>query len=163
MLKRYLSPLVIFIALGLAASLLVVIFIIFWSTLPAQNAGQVPTVMLTVIAAPSATPAPIKPTLSLTPSVTPTLNLSPNAGGSIQVGAYVQIIGTGGDGLRLRKGPGTDYDPIFLGREAEVFLVKDGPKEGSGYTWYYLEAPYDTTRTGWAVANFLQIVASQTP
>ncbi|GAP14603.1 hypothetical protein LARV_02376 [Longilinea arvoryzae] len=162
MFKRFLSPLVFFVAMGLAVSLLAVIFIIFWSTLPAKSAVQAPTVVLTVIAAPTSTPIPLTPTVSLTPSVTPTLNLSPN-GGSIQVGAYVQITGTGGDGLRLRKGPGTDYEQIFLGREAEVFLVKDGPKEGSGYTWYYLEAPYDTNRSGWAVSDFLQVVASQAP
>lgn len=162
MLKRYLSPLVFFVALGLAFVLLAVILLLFWGTLPAQSNAQAPTVVLTVIAAPTSTPTPVTPTVSLTPSATPTLNLSPS-GDNIQIGAYVQITGTGGDGLRLRKGPGTDYEQIFLGREAEVFLVKDGPKEGSGYTWYYLEAPYDTTRSGWAVANFLQVVASQEP
>ncbi len=162
MLKRYLSPLVFFVAVGLAFVLLAVILLLFWGTLPAQSNAQAPTVVLTVIAAPTSTPTPVTPTVSLTPSATPTLNLSPS-GDNIQIGAYVQITGTGGDGLRLRKGPGTDYEQIFLGREAEVFLVKDGPKEGSGYTWYYLEAPYDTTRSGWAVANFLQVVASQEP
>lgn len=162
MLKRFLSPLVLLISIGLAILLLVVIFAIIWSTLPAQGATQMATPVLTVIAAPTATLTPVTPTLSLTPEVTATLNLSPN-GGSIQVGAYVQITNTGGDGLRLREGPGTDFEPIFLGREAEVFLVKEGPKDGSGYTWFFLEAPYDTNRSGWAVSTYLQVVASQVP
>lgn len=162
MVKRFFTPLVLLISIGLAVVLLTVILLIIWSTLPAHGTVQAPAVSLTIIPAPSTTPTPTSPALSLTPTVTPTYVLSPD-GGSIQVGAYVQISGTGGDGLRLRKGPGTDYDPIFLGREAEVFLVKDGPKEGSGYTWYYLVAPYDDTRSGWAVSSFLQVVASQEP
>lgn len=162
MYKRFFSPLVLIISIGLAVVLLAVVFVFLWSTLPAQSAVTAPTAILTVIPAPAATLTPTRPVVSLTPSVTPTLNLTVD-GGSIQVGAYVQISGTGGDGLRLREGPGTEYEPIFLGREAEVFKVTDGPKEGSGYTWYYLVAPYDTSRSGWAVANFLQVVASQQP
>lgn len=162
MIKRFVSPLVLLISIGLAVVLLAVIFIILWSSLPAQGAVAAPTAILTVIPAPTATQTPTAVVLSDTPAVTPTFNLSVD-GGSIQVGAYVQISGTGGDGLRLREGPGTEYEQIFLGREAEVFKVTDGPKEGSGYTWYYLVAPYDTTRSGWAAANFLQVVASQAP
>jgi hypothetical protein len=72
----------------------------------------------------------------------------------------VQISGTGGDGLKMRSGPGVSSDTIFLGMEAEVYLVKDGPKLADGYTWWYLQAPYDTTRTGWAASKYLTIVAS---
>lgn len=161
MLKRYLTPLVFILAIGLAVLLLAVCFAILWSTLPAPGAVPVSTPVMTLIAAPTSTQTPTVAPVSLTPTVTPTLDLSPDGG--IQVGAYVQITGTGGDGLRLREGPGTDFKQIFLGREAEIFLVKDGPREGSGYTWFYLVAPYDTSRSGWAVANFLQVVASQEP
>lgn len=160
--RRYLSPLVILVAIGLAVVLLAAIFFIIWSSLPAQPAQAAPTPVLTIIAAPTATLAPTISFESLTPTVTPTLNFSPGAGG-IQVGDYVQITGTGGDGLRLRQAPGTDADQLFLGREAEVFQVKDGPKDASGYTWFFLEAPYDVTRSGWAVADYLQVVASQEP
>jgi hypothetical protein len=70
----------------------------------------------------------------------------------------VQIIGTGGDGLRLRDQPGLDGKVLLLGSEAEVFRVQDGPREVDGYTWWYLVGPFDETRRGWAVANYLQIV-----
>jgi len=47
---------------------------------------------------------------------------------------------------------------LLLGSEAEVFRVQDGPREVDGYTWWYLVGPFDETRRGWAVANYLQIV-----
>lgn len=162
MLKRYLSPLVLVVSIGLATLLLAAIFAIIWSSLPQVDDQPVATPVLTVIPAPTTTLTPTVPPVSLTLSATPTLTVGENVGG-IQVGVYVQITGTGGDGLRLRAGPGTDNEPIFLGRDAEVFLVKDGPKEGSGYTWFFLEAPYDTTRSGWAAANYLQVIASTEP
>jgi len=83
--------------------------------------------------------------------------------GGIGVGMYVQITGTEGDGLRLRSGAGTTNPPRFLGREAEVFQVRDGPKDADGYTWWYLVTPYDESRSGWAAANFLAVVTEPTP
>lgn len=162
MIKRNFSPLVLVVSIGLAVVLLAAIFAIIWSSLPQGETPLMPTPALTVIPAPTATLAPTVSTISITPSATSTLTVG-GTGSEIQVGVYVQISGTGGDGLRLRAGPGTDNEPIFLGREAEVFLVKDGPKEGSGYTWFFLEAPYDTTRSGWAVSNYLQVIASIEP
>lgn len=162
MIKRNLSPLVLVVSIGLAVVLLGAIFAIIWSSLPQGEMQLMPTPVLTVIPAPTATLTPTVSLISLTPSTTPTLTVG-GTGSEIQVGVYVQITGTGGDGLRLRAGPGTDNEPIFLGREAEVFLVKDGPKEGSGYTWFFLVAPYDTTRSGWAAANYLQVIASIEP
>ncbi|HZD55175.1 MAG TPA: hypothetical protein VE136_00510, partial [Anaerolineales bacterium] len=78
--------------------------------------------------------------------------------GEVAIGAYVQITGTGGDGLRLRTGPGLSNEVRFLGLESEVFEVRDGPQEADGYTWWYLVAPFDETRNGWAVSGFLSVV-----
>ena len=44
--------------------------------------------------------------------------------------------------------------------EFGIFLVKNGPQQADGYTWWYLVAPYDSTRAGWAAANFLAVVPS---
>jgi hypothetical protein len=76
----------------------------------------------------------------------------------IGVGAYVQINGTGGDGLRLRSDPSLEGEVRFLALEAEVFQVQDGPQECSGYIWWFLVAPYDEKVRGWAVSNFLTVV-----
>jgi hypothetical protein len=46
--------------------------------------------------------------------------------------------------------------------EAEVFLVKDGPKQSDGFTWWFLEAPYDPDRSGWAASSYLVMVRNPT-
>lgn len=101
----------------------------------------------------------IKETPSTASTNTPVLTNPPAPlPGEIQINAYVQISGTEGDGLRLRKLPNLESDVMFLAMESEVFTVVEGPIESIQYTWWYLKAPYDSTRQGWAVSNFLEIV-----
>ncbi len=138
-----------------AAFLIVLTLVLIGWTRPrfAPNVGFVPA-DLTVIPAPTHTPnAPPTPTFD--PNVTPTL-----PAGQIEIGAYVQITGTQGEGLRLRAAPGLTSDQLFLGYDQEVYQVHDGPKQLDGYTWWYLVAPYDETRAGWAAADFLSVVPS---
>ncbi len=106
---------------------------------------------LTVIPAPTGTSS-APPTPTIDPFASPT----PPAG--LAIGNYVQITGTEGQGLRIRAQPGLDGAFQFLANDAEVFLVKDGPREVDGYTWWYLVAPYDDTRAGWAAADYLTYV-----
>jgi hypothetical protein len=115
------------------------------------------TPILNVIPAPTTTPpSPLaSPTLSLTPTqVVP----PPPISGTITIGAYVQITGTGGDGLRLRVDPGLDGTVRFMAIDSEVFQVLDGPLEIDGYIWWFLQAPYDVIVQGWAVSNYLILV-----
>ena len=70
----------------------------------------------------------------------------------------MQITGTEGAGLRIRSEPGQNSETVFLGEEEETFKVKDGPKQADGHTWWYVVAPYDETRAGWAAADFLAVV-----
>jgi hypothetical protein len=51
-------------------------------------------------------------------------------------------------------------ESAFLGFDSEVFIVQDGPVVLDGYVWWYLVAPYDETRTGWAAADFLSYIPS---
>jgi hypothetical protein len=60
--------------------------------------------------------------------------------------------------LRLRQGPGLEAEMQFLGLEGELFQVQDGPREVDGYTWWFVIGPYDETRQGWAVTDFLAVV-----
>ena len=116
---------------------------------PAGELGFVPA-DLTVIAPSTSTP---------TPAPTPAAVGTPSApAGVIAVGAYVQIKGTEGQGLRIRSAPGLNSDTVFRGEEAETFKVTDGPQQTDGHTWWHLVAPYDATRTGWAAADFLAVV-----
>lgn len=119
---------------------------------PAPSAPQNNAVaQLTIIPAPTATPTRPRVFATSTPTKPPVV-------GGISVGSYVQISGTGGAGLRLRSGPGTSAAMRFVAMDAEVFQVKDGPKDSDGYTWWYLEASYDPSRAGWAAANYLKLV-----
>lgn len=118
---------------------------------PSEQAGFVPA-DLTIIAPPTSTPTPAP---TSTPAGTATI-----PAGQIGVGGYVQITGTQGAGLRIRSAPGQSSDTVFLGEELETFQVKDGPKQADGYTWWYIVAPYDSQRAGWAAADFLAAVAT---
>ncbi|HBG74083.1 MAG: hypothetical protein A2X25_08195 [Chloroflexi bacterium GWB2_49_20] len=120
---------------------------------PAQPASA-----LTVIPAPTSTPRFVTPSpVPISPTPPPTNTPLP---GTIALNTYVQITGTGGDGLRLRVSPALSSDPLFLGYDSEVFLVTGGPSQEDGYTWWFLTAPYDQTRSGWAVVNYLTYVPS---
>ncbi len=111
-----------------------------------------PQSALTVIPAPTPTPTRPRPVETPTPTNAPSID-------GISIGSYVQITGTEGEGLRLRSGAGTENPPRFLGMDAEVFRVKDGPKMADGFTWWFLEAPYDPGRSGWAASKYLQVVS----
>ncbi len=121
---------------------------------PSDSPVGVETVMLEVIYAPTETPVPPTP-FPVTPTVA--LDIPPPTSG-ISIDGYVQVSGTGGDGLRIRQGPGLDHDPLFVGLESEVFQVIEGPQEADGYSWWHLAAPYDETIHGWAVSNYLEVV-----
>lgn len=131
--------------------ILITVIAIGWTTpLRSPDVGFAPA-DLTVISAPTATPnvtatATIDP---FAPSPTPT---------GIAIGGYAQITGTEGEGLRIRSSPGLTGEPVFLGFDTEVFLVQDGPREADGYVWWYLVAPYDDNRSGWAAADFLTYI-----
>jgi hypothetical protein len=109
---------------------------------------------VTVIAAPTMTPVITLVVPENPQSLTPT----PPAEGEVGVGVYAQIYNTGGEGLRLRAEPGKSGTPLFLGMDSEVFLVKDGPREADNYIWWFLEAPYDKNRSGWAVQDYLRVI-----
>jgi hypothetical protein len=151
----FFNPWIIFGSLFFGMALLVGTFALLVFTRPSPvTAGLPPTAIITVIAVPTATPPPPTPTPAVPETPTPTEGPLPEPG-AVSLGGFVQITGTGGDGLRLRVEPGLDNDVRLLGLEAEVFQVKDGPQEIDGFTWWYLVAPFDETRNGWAVANYL--------
>jgi len=129
--------------------------VLLWSRLTSSPAAPStailaiqPAVFLTSTSTGSALPSPNS--LEATPVITP--------GGELVIGAYVQVAGTGGDGLRLRDQPGLNGKILLVASEAEVFEVDDGPIEMDGYTWWHLKGPFDPARQGWAVASFLGIV-----
>ncbi len=120
-----------------------------------------PTAIVEIIPAPTLTP-----TLQPTSSPIPDEGVTQSSDGDhfaelIQLGDSVQIYGTQGDGLRLRAKPGLEGEILFLAYEGEIFVVKDGPQQASGYIWWFLVAPYDENVKGWAVENYLKALENQ--
>jgi hypothetical protein len=143
-------------AIGVAMILCVLLMVIMWVA-PDASSDRYPTAVIVVIPAPTYTP-----TLPPSPSqVVGGEEESPETsrvGADISLGAFVEISGTQGDGLRLRSTPGLDGEIQFLAYESEVFRVDDGPKEADGYIWWFLVAPYDESVRGWAAENYLTVV-----
>jgi hypothetical protein len=146
-------------ALAFAALLLcgTLVFILLARPFAAQPDLVPASAALTLIPAPTSTPRDLAPTQT---SETPISDPSPTPmPGEIAIGLYVQITGTGGDGLRLRPEPGLGSQPIALGYDTEIFQVVDGPRQLDGRTWWLLVSPYDAARSGWAVSDYLTIIS----
>jgi hypothetical protein len=141
-----------FLMLGATVILIIIL-------LPPSNAIFQPTPVIVVISAPTATPTqnPL-----LLPTSTP-LGAGEQSVGGLFVGMYVQISGTGVEGLRFHASPGINSAALFFGAESEVFLITKGPQSADGYTWWFLTAPYDQNRSGWAVMEYLTPVPTPSP
>lgn len=142
---------------GIIIGLICLVVAVLAIYLITPTAHQFPFVTpeITVIAAPSLAPIS-EATVSPAPEILATFaDIPPDPGSAIQVGMTVYISGTGGDGLRIRQDPGVNSTPLFLGADNEEFMVKAGPETADGLTWWYIEAPFDSKRQGWAAANYL--------
>jgi len=130
---------------------------ILWTS-KAKSITQVPaTAILNIIEAPTETP--LSPITTQTPTPSPTTSQQvPPPSGDIAIGNYVQVSGTGGDGLRLHNTAGVSSKVNHIAIEAELFLVKDGPVDADGYTWWELQDPYTDSVVGWGVGNYLIVV-----
>lgn len=141
------------LAIGLILTCITLLYIV--TARPALPDPAAGVRALTRISAPTSTAYVFTATAELvewTPTPQPSATSAP---GQIGVGGYVQISGTGGDGLRLRTHPGLDAPLLFLGYDTEIFQVTDGPVERDGRIWWALVSPYDPTRAGWAVQDYL--------
>ena len=156
-LKALLNPVTLVTALILLIGLVLGgLAVVFLARSPEPSTIAMPAI--TMIPAPSLTPRPVQP--SATPALTATtVFFLPE--GVIGVGAYIQVGGTQGAGLRMRAQPGLDGEVKFTALDSEVFLVIDGPVEEDGYQWWQLEAPYDATRSGWSAGDFLRPIEEE--
>jgi hypothetical protein len=141
------------VVIGLICIILVVIVLVFVT--PRNRQFSIVTPEITIIEAPALPPVVDSTPTQAAEAIATESNLPPDPGSAIQVGMTVHISGTGGDGLRIRQEPGVNSTPLFLGADNEEFLVKAGPELVDNLTWWYLEAPFDDKRQGWAAANYL--------
>jgi hypothetical protein len=143
------SPLVLIGAFFIALLLFSATFLFLSWSRPGPIPDPPGTAVMRIIAAPTETPVPATPTSDIFPT-------QAQVESRITVGGMVKVVGTGGDGLRLRYSPGLDNQVRLLAAEGENFQIADGPQQVDNYTWWYLENPLDRTRRGWAVADFLE-------
>lgn len=153
--KDIINPWVIAGSVLFASLLLVISFLAAGQLTESDRALYSGEAVLTIIPVPTYTPTPL-PTQTESPVVTPTIEQAVG----IDVGGYVQITGTDGEGLRLRRDPSLVGEIVHVGLEGEIFLVIEGPEEKDGYLWWQLEAPLNENRRGWAVSNFLEFAQS---
>lgn len=155
-LRPYINRWTILGALIFAGILLLATLIVIGWTSPrfSPEVGFAPA-DLTMIPAPTHTP-----NVTVVPTNDPLIATPTLDANTIGINGYVQISGTEGEGLRIRSTAGLNGETVFRGEEAEVFVVRDGPQTADGYIWWYLVAPYDETRAGWAAADFLAVVPS---
>ncbi len=151
--KDILNPWTIAGAILTASVLLLISFFASGSIFQVSQSSYAGDAVITVIPLPTYTNTPLPPE----PTITPASETSVG----IQIGANVQIFGTEGEGLRLRREPSLNGEIVYLGLEGEIFLVRAGPEDRDGYIWWQLTAPLNDSRTGWAVSNFLQPVQGQ--
>jgi hypothetical protein len=156
-LRNMLNIKIIIMAIVFAIGVFMVLVTVLWSA-KAKSITQLPaTAIFHSIEAPTETP--LAPITTPTPVPTPTSSQQvPPPSSNIAIGDYVQVIGTGGDGLRLHKEAGVSSVVRYIAIEAEVFMVKDGPIDTDGYIWWLLQDPYTENAGGWGVGNYLVIV-----
>jgi hypothetical protein len=150
--KKNWLPLILGFVTTILILFAVFILLIF---LPKKQSEENKIALITVIPALTSTPV-VGLTIVPTSTVEKTEVIESNY--KFQLGEFVQITGTSGEGLRLRSEPGRSFSVKFIGMDSEVFEVIDGPVESDGFIWWYLEAPYDKTRNGWSVDEYLQKV-----
>ena len=122
---------------------------------PAPAETPLPALATSVDITPTPTLEPATPTPEPTPTLeppTPTPTPPPNV---LQVGAEATV--NADAGLRVRSGPGTNFDPVIMLPAGTVVLIIDGPQRADTYTWWQIrfKSPEDEEMEGWVAGDFL--------
>lgn len=134
---------------GVCAAVILIIFLVGQNKNPQY---EYVTPIVQVITAPTLTQVPTAP------SQQPTTELVLPGSMSLAPGTIVEITGTEGAGLRVRQDAGTSADALFLARDGERYVIKEGPKHVDDIFWYRIENTEDSTKKGWAAADYLKAV-----
>jgi hypothetical protein len=155
--RSWVNVKVVFGGIIFAVCVFAILLGVLWSA-RAQNIRIAPsTALLNVIEVPTSTP-PIPVSTPMPTQVPTSKQQEPLPMGVIKIGDYVQVTGTGGDGLRLHETAGVAGKVNYVSIDTEVFKVKDGPVDADGYVWWELQDPYTDNVVGWGVANYLAVV-----
>ncbi len=125
---------------------------------PSAIPGLAPTQPIAAATEVVVTPT-IPPVVTLEPTPTPTITPTPIpvAPEALEPGVYARIIGTEGNGVSVRAGPGTNNARLTIAAEDSLVLILDGPREDENqqdYVWWFVRAEDDVE--GWTVQDFLE-------
>lgn len=154
---KFLNYKVLLAAIVFGLGMVAVLVVILYSARAPQTSQTPATAIVKIISAPTQTP----PGIIFTPTPTPAptvVQSTPTPSGDIAMGLYVQVSGTGGDGLRLHNAANVASKVNYVAIDAEVFIVMAGPVEADGYIWWELQDPVTKNAIGWGVANYLSVV-----
>lgn len=156
-LKKSINLKVLLGAIFFATCVFALLLVILWSS-KANSSTQVPsTALLRIIEASTETPPAPAITITPTTDIIATRQ-SPQPDRVIKIGDFVQVSGTGGDGLRLHESAGVSSKVVYVAIDSEVFLVEDGPTYADDYSWWLLQDPFTDNTVGWGVANYLVVI-----
>ncbi|MCO6450516.1 MAG: SH3 domain-containing protein [Caldilineales bacterium] len=144
-----------FLAILLTAALFYVVFNSIGNQAAAEPTPLPPTPIPTVSVA-SPTPEPPTPTPEpATPTAEPATPTPEAALGVLKVGGVATV--NADAGLRVRSGPGTNYDPVTTLPPGTVVDVIGGPERADSYTWWQIRfALADGGQgDGWVAGDFL--------
>lgn len=104
---------------------------------------------------PTPTLEPATPTPEPTPIPEPPTPVPTPAPNVLQVGAEATV--NADAGLRVRSGPGTNFDPVIMLPAGTVVQVIDGPQRADTYTWWQIrfQSPEGEELEGWVAGDFL--------
>lgn len=98
--------------------------------------------------------AELAQTSTLAIQSTPTSTLP----GVFAVGMTIKVEGTGADGLRMRKNPGTEQEVLYIAPEGTTYEIVDGPEIKDSLIWWKLESKQDRNQTGWSVQDYFSVI-----
>ncbi len=134
----------------------------FYLLANALGGGSAPPPPPTAVLAPTRTVVTPTPTLEpLTPTPLPTS--APDlptptpipAPSVLQVGGEATVNAEAG--LRVRSGPGTNFDSVTMLPPGTIVMIVDGPQRADTYTWWMIRFQIEggTEQEGWVAGDFL--------
>jgi len=78
---------------------------------------------------------------------------------TIGVGKQVAVVDAQDTGLNVRSGPGLNNEVRFIADNGDSFNVIGGPTQADSLTWWQVQDPADTSRTGWAASSYLRVIS----
>lgn len=128
---------------------------------PAQLNQSIPTLSAQTLLATPTLPEGFNPGESILQGPTLEAVVFTATPESIAIGKQILVVDVGSNELNVRDIPGIQGSQIvFLAKDGAIFNIVEGPLQGDGFTWWKIQDPANPNLSGWAAANFLEVIAA---